>query len=58
MKQAPWLELIALVEQCAHGSASTAERHALAAIVDQLPEAAGTDPAMRAGSLLQAAKPA
>ena len=40
-QQAPWLELIALVELCAHRSGSTAERQALAELVDQLPEAAG-----------------
>jgi hypothetical protein len=57
-QQAPWLELIALVELCAHGSASTAERQALAALVDQLPEAAGTEPVVRARTLLQPVKPA
>jgi DNA-binding winged helix-turn-helix (wHTH) protein/tetratricopeptide (TPR) repeat protein len=57
-QQAPWLELIALVELCAHGSASTAERQALAALVDQLPEAAGTEPVVRARTLLQLVKPA
>ena len=57
-QQAPWLELIALVELCAHHDASTAERQALAELVDQLPEAAGTEPVVRARSLLQAAKPA
>jgi tetratricopeptide (TPR) repeat protein len=57
-QQAPWLELLALVELCAHHDASTAERQALAELMNQLPEAAGTEPAIRARSLLQPAKPA
>ena len=58
MQQAPWLELLALVELCVHHNTSTAERQALAQLVDQLPEAAGTEPVERARSLLQPAKPA
>ncbi len=57
-QEAPWLELLALAELCAHHNASTAERQALAELLDQLPEAAGTEPAVRARSLLQQAKPA
>ena len=57
-QQAPWLELIALVELCAHRNASTAERQALAELVHQLPEAAGTEPVERARSLLLPVKPA
>jgi tetratricopeptide (TPR) repeat protein len=57
-QQAPWLELIALVELCARGGASTAERQALAERVEQLPEAAATEPVVRARSLLQPVKPA
>jgi DNA-binding winged helix-turn-helix (wHTH) protein/tetratricopeptide (TPR) repeat protein len=57
-QEAPWLELLALVELCAHDNASTAERQALAELVDQLPEAASTEPVVRARSLLQPAKPA
>ena len=57
-QQAPWLELIALVELCAHRNASTAERQALAELVHQLPEAAGTEPVVRARSLLLPVKPA
>jgi DNA-binding winged helix-turn-helix (wHTH) protein/tetratricopeptide (TPR) repeat protein len=57
-QQAPWLELNALVELCADRGASTAERQALAELLDQLPEAAGTEPVVRARSLLQLAKPA
>jgi hypothetical protein len=50
-QQAPWLELMALVDLCAHPGASTAERQALEELVDQLPEAAGSEPVMRARSL-------
>lgn len=57
-QQAPWLELLALVELCAHDDAAPEERLALAELVDQLPEAAGTEPVERARSLLQPAKPA
>jgi len=57
-QQAPWLELIALMDLVAQGSASTEERQALAELVDQLLEAAGTEPVMRARSLLQSVKPA
>jgi hypothetical protein len=57
VQQAPWLELLALVELCVHHNASTAERQALAQLVDQLPEAAGTEPLERARSLLHSAKP-
>jgi hypothetical protein len=46
------------VELCAHHDADAGERLALAALVDQLPEAAGTEPVERAHSLLQMAKPA
>ena len=53
-QEAPWLELLALVELCAHHDAEAGERQALAALVDQLPEAAGTEPVERARSLLQA----
>ena len=50
-QQAPWLELIALVELCTHSSATTAERQALAELADRLPEAANTEPVLRARSL-------
>ena len=56
-QQAPWLELLALVDLCAHHDASTAERQALAALVDRLPEAAGTEPVERARSLLTTKPP-
>jgi tetratricopeptide (TPR) repeat protein len=57
-QEAPWLELLALVELCAHHDASTAERRSLATLVEQLPGAAGTEPVVRARSLLQQPKPA
>jgi DNA-binding winged helix-turn-helix (wHTH) protein/tetratricopeptide (TPR) repeat protein len=57
-QEAPWLELLALAELCAHHGASTPERQALAVLVDQMPEAASTEPMVRARSLLQPAKPA
>jgi DNA-binding winged helix-turn-helix (wHTH) protein/tetratricopeptide (TPR) repeat protein len=57
-QEAPWLELLALVELCAHHDAKAGERRALAALVDQLPEAADTQPVERARSLLQMPKPA
>ena len=52
-QQAPWLELMALVDLCAHRGASTAERQALAELVDQLHEAADSEPVLRVRSLLQ-----
>ena len=57
-QEAPWLELLALAELCAHHGASTPERQALAVLVDQLPEAASTEPVARARSLLQRGKSA
>lgn len=57
-QEAPWLELLALVELCAHHDAEAGERRTLAALVDQLPEAADTEPVERARSLLQMPKPA
>jgi hypothetical protein len=57
-QQAPWLELIALLELCAHHDAGADERNALAMLVDRLPETADTEPVTRARVLLQASKPA
>lgn len=57
-QEAPWLELLALVELCEHHEATAAERGALAALVDRLPEAGDTVPVRRARSILQALKPA
>ena len=41
-QEAPWLELMALIELCDHDSATAEDRRALAALVDQLPEAIDT----------------
>ena len=57
-QEAPWLELQALVELCEHHDAVAEDHQALATLVDQLPEADGTELVKRARSLLQAAKPA
>ena len=56
-QEAPWLELLALVDLCEHHDAAAAERSALAALVDRLPEAGDTVPMRRARSILQAVKP-
>jgi tetratricopeptide (TPR) repeat protein len=41
-QEAPWLELLALSELCGHDDATAKDRQALAALVDQLPEASDT----------------
>ncbi len=51
-QEAPWLELLALIELCDHHSATAKDRHALAALVDQLPEARDTAAVERARALL------
>jgi DNA-binding winged helix-turn-helix (wHTH) protein/tetratricopeptide (TPR) repeat protein len=56
-QEAPWLELLALVDLCEYHDAAAAERNALAVLVDQLPEAGDTAPARRARAILQAVKP-
>jgi DNA-binding winged helix-turn-helix (wHTH) protein len=55
-QQAPWLELMALLDLCEYGGATAEDRHALAALVDQLPEAIDTTPYARARALLDKAK--
>lgn len=55
---APWLELLALVELCAQCDVTDQEHQALATLVEQLPEAEGTEPMKRARSLLQITVPA
>jgi tetratricopeptide (TPR) repeat protein len=57
-QEAPWLELLALVDLCEHHEAAAADRSALALLVDRLPEAGDTVPVRRARSFLQAVKPA
>jgi hypothetical protein len=51
-QEAPWLELMALLELCEHDGAKAEDRHALAALVDQLPEASNTTAVTRASALL------
>ena len=41
-QEAPWLELLALSELCEQDDATAEDRQALAALVDQLPEASDT----------------
>ena len=52
-QEAPWLELLALVELCEHESAKAKDRQALGALVDRLPEAADTDAVARARTLIR-----
>ncbi len=56
-QEAPRLELLALVDLCEHDLASAEDRHALHALVDRLPEAAATQPGMKARALLDTTKP-
>jgi hypothetical protein len=54
-QEAPWLELIALVELCDHRGATAEDRHRLAALVDQLPEASDTTAVAKARALIEKA---
>ncbi len=47
-QEAPWLELMALIELCDRHCATAKDRRALAALVDQLPEALDTAAVARA----------
>jgi hypothetical protein len=47
---------MALIELCEHGGANAQDRRALAALVDQLPEAIDTTAVARARALLHEAK--
>ena len=51
-QEAPWLELMALIELCDQHSATAKDRRALSALVDQLPEAHDTAAVARARALL------
>src|SRR4029453_15262597 len=51
-QEAPWLELMALIELCDRHSATAKDRRALAALVDQLPEARDTSAGVKARALL------
>jgi len=57
-QEAAWLELLALVELFEDGRAKAKDRHALAALVDGLPEAHDTAAVARARALLHSAKSA
>ena len=51
-QEAPWLELMALIELCERHSATAKDRRALAALIDKLPEALNTTAAGKARALL------
>ena len=51
-QEAPWLELLALVELCEGKGATAEDRNALAALIDQLPEAIDTPAFTKARALL------
>jgi hypothetical protein len=51
-QEAPWLELLALIDLCTYDGATTQDRHALAALVDRLPEAIDTVAVKTAQALL------
>ena len=51
-QEAPWLELMALIELCDHHNATTKDRRALAALVSELPQALDTPAARRARAVL------
>jgi DNA-binding winged helix-turn-helix (wHTH) protein/tetratricopeptide (TPR) repeat protein len=55
-QEAPWLELLALVELCEYHDAAADDLQALRALVDRLPEASGTALVGQALSLLQDTK--
>jgi tetratricopeptide (TPR) repeat protein len=57
-QEAPWLELMALIELCDRHSATAKDRRALAALIDQLPEARDTAAVARARTLLDKTKSA
>jgi ATP/maltotriose-dependent transcriptional regulator MalT len=51
-QQAPWLELMALIDLCENDRATPEDRSALAALVDQLPEASDTTAVAKARALI------
>ena len=55
-QEAPWLQLIALLELCKSNGATSKDRHALAALVEQLPEAVDTAAVASARALLDNTK--
>lgn len=54
--EAPWFELLAIVDLCEHQRATAEERQSLAALIDRMPEAADMDPVQRARSLTGSAR--
>lgn len=52
-QDAPWLELMALVEVCEHAAPTPQEWRSLQSLVDRLPEASQTPPVLRARTLLR-----
>jgi tetratricopeptide (TPR) repeat protein len=57
-QEAPWLELMALIELCDRHTATAKDRRALAALLDQLPEALNIPTAGKARALLDKTKSA
>ena len=55
-QQSPWHELIAITELCEHKHATAEDRRTLTALVEQLPEAAGTPALEKARACLAGAK--
>jgi hypothetical protein len=56
-QEAPWLELLTLSELCGRDDATAEDRRALAALVDQLPEASDTKAVKNARALVSKKKP-
>ena len=55
-QEAPWLELMALIELCERDRATPQDRNALAALIDQLPEASDTTAMAKARALIDTMK--
>jgi tetratricopeptide (TPR) repeat protein len=55
-QEAPWLELVALVELCDHEGGTAEDRRTLATLVDHLPEARETSAVARARTFLNTNK--
>jgi len=55
-QEAPWLQLIALLELCKNDGATAKDRHALSELIEQLPEAVDTTAAASARTLLDNTK--
>ena len=55
-QEAPWLELMALIELCEHDGATAHDRRTMATLVDQLPEASATTALAKARALIHTTK--